>query len=72
MKADSSSREQHLQAILRYDDWVLHDFQGFGVAGSRGLGIGRIYDRSGVHLATVAQEILIRERRGEGRGERHA
>lgn len=47
----------------RYDDWVLHDFQGFGVAGSRGLGIGRIYDRSGVHLATVAQEILIRERR---------
>jgi acyl-CoA thioesterase II len=47
----------------RYDDWVLHDFQGFGVAGSRGLGIGRIYDRHGVHLATVAQEILIRERR---------
>lgn len=47
----------------RYDAWVLHDFQGFGVAGSRGLGIGRIYDRRGVHLATVAQEILIRERR---------
>ena len=47
----------------RYDEWVLHDFQGFGVAGARGLGIGRIFSRDGVHLATVAQEILIRKRR---------
>ena len=47
----------------RYDEFVLHDFQGFGVAGARGLGIGRIYAQDGVHLATVAQEILIRKRR---------
>jgi acyl-CoA thioesterase-2 len=47
----------------RYDEWVLHDFQGFGLAGARGLGIGRIFSRDGVHLATVAQEILIRKRR---------
>jgi acyl-CoA thioesterase-2 len=47
----------------RHDDWVLHDFQGHGVAGGRGLGVGRIFSRDGVHLATVAQEILIRKRR---------
>ena len=47
----------------RHDEWVLHDFEGSGVAGARGLGIGRIFSRDGVHLATVAQEILIRKRR---------
>lgn len=47
----------------RYDDWVLHDFQGSGLASARGLGVGRIYSRDGVHLATVAQEILLRKRR---------
>ncbi|MBY0399659.1 thioesterase family protein [Myxococcota bacterium] len=47
----------------RYDDWVLHDFQGAGIAGARGLGVGRIFSRDGVHLATVAQEILLRKRR---------
>jgi len=46
----------------RHDDWVLHDFQSHGVVGARGLTIGQIYSRDGVHLATVAQEILIRER----------
>ncbi len=46
----------------RNEDWVLHDFQGQGVVGGRGLTIGQIYARDGVHMATVAQEILIRER----------
>jgi acyl-CoA thioesterase II len=46
----------------RHDDWVLHDFQSHGVVGARGLAIGQVYDRGGVHLATVVQEILIRER----------
>jgi acyl-CoA thioesterase-2 len=46
----------------RHDDWVLHDFQGHGVVGARGLAIGRLFSRDGRHLATVAQEILIRER----------
>jgi acyl-CoA thioesterase-2 len=44
------------------NEWVLHDFQSHGVVGARGLTIGQIYSRSGLHLATVAQEILIRER----------
>jgi acyl-CoA thioesterase-2 len=46
----------------RSDDWMLHDFQGHGVVGGRGLTIGQIFGRDGVHVATVAQEILIRER----------
>lgn len=46
----------------RHDDWILHDFQSHGVVGARGLTIGQLYDRAGTHLATVAQEILIRER----------
>ena len=47
----------------RYDRWVLHDFQGAGIASARGLAVGRIHAPDGVHLATVAQEILIRKRR---------
>jgi acyl-CoA thioesterase-2 len=46
----------------RHDEWVLHDFYGQGVNGARALGLGQVYARDGTHLATVAQEILIRER----------
>jgi acyl-CoA thioesterase-2 len=46
----------------RHDDWVLHDFRGQGIVGARGLGIGQLFARSGTHLATVAQEILLRLR----------
>lgn len=46
----------------RHDDWVLHDFVSHGVVGARGLAIGQLFGLDGVHLATVAQEILIRER----------
>ena len=46
----------------RHDDWVLHDFQSHGVTGARGFSLGQIFSKDGVHLATVAQETLIRER----------
>ena len=46
----------------RSDDWVLHDLRGMGVAGARGLGMGELYSRDGTHLATVAQEVLLREK----------
>ena len=46
----------------RHDDWTLHDFQSVGLAGARGLAVGQVFSRGGVHLATVAQEILLRER----------
>ncbi len=46
----------------RHDEWVLHDFRGQGIVGARALGIGQLFGRDGMHLATVAQEILFRER----------
>lgn len=46
----------------RHDEWVLHDFRGQGIVGARGLAIGQLFGQSGTHLATVAQEILLREK----------
>ena len=46
----------------RFDDWVLHDFRGHGLTGARGLAIGEFFSQTGVHLATIAQEILLREK----------
>jgi len=46
----------------RHDEWVLHDFMGHGVTGARGLAIGQVYAADGVHLASVVQEALIREK----------
>ena len=47
----------------RADAWQFHDYRAFGVSGGRGLAMGEVFDSSGVHLATVAQEVLMRERR---------
>lgn len=44
-------------------EWMLFDYEGHGVANARGLAIARAFSRDGVHLATVAQEGLIRPRR---------
>ncbi|MDG2052085.1 MAG: thioesterase family protein [Myxococcota bacterium] len=44
----------------RADDWVLLDMEGHGMIGTRGLATGRVFDRAGAHLATVAQEGLLR------------
>ncbi len=48
---------------FRADDWLLFDIDGHGVANARGLAFGRVFDRSGVHVASVAQEALGRTRR---------
>jgi acyl-CoA thioesterase-2 len=49
---------------VRADDWLLFELRGGGVADARGLGTARIFDRSGRHVASIAQEALARERRG--------
>lgn len=41
-------------------EWHLHDFTCHGLVSARGLSIGSIFDRSGRHIATVSQEVLIR------------
>ncbi len=44
-------------------DWHLYTFSCDRVVGSRGLTAGRVFARDGRHVATVAQEVLIRHRR---------
>jgi len=45
---------------LRVDDWLFYSLESPWAGGSRGLGVGRIYDRSGRLVASVAQEGLMR------------
>jgi len=44
----------------RCDDWVLVSAVPLSTAGSRGLVLGAVHDRSGRHLASFTQELLIR------------
>ena len=47
----------------RVTDWQLHDYRGSGVVGGRGLAIGNVFGAEGTHVATVAQEALLRVNR---------
>ncbi|GAA4482902.1 acyl-CoA thioesterase II [Microbacterium panaciterrae] len=44
----------------RVDDWLLYVQESPNARGGRGLASGRIYDREGTLIASVAQEITIR------------
>ena len=46
---------------VRADDWVLLDMDGHGIIRTRGLSTGHVFDNRGQHLATIAQEGLLRE-----------
>jgi acyl-CoA thioesterase-2 len=48
---------------MRADRWHLHDFTCHSFVGGRGLAIGHVFDVGGVHVATVAQEVLLRDTR---------
>ncbi|MFM8649505.1 MAG: acyl-CoA thioesterase [Actinomycetota bacterium] len=48
---------------MRADRWHLHDFTCHSLTNSRGLAIGHIFSDDGVHVATAAQEFLLREAR---------
>lgn len=48
---------------VRADRWHLHDFSCLAFTGARGLSIGQIFDEEGDHVATVAQEVLLRPSR---------
>jgi acyl-CoA thioesterase len=41
---------------------MLIDMSCHSLTGVRGLTIGHVFDRAGAHVATVAQEALLRER----------
>jgi acyl-CoA thioesterase-2 len=44
----------------RADEWQLHILDADGYVGNRGLATGQIFDHDGTHVASVAQEILMR------------
>jgi acyl-CoA thioesterase-2 len=46
---------------FRADEWHLHDFTCHGYVGARGLSVGHVFSASGAHVATVGQEVLLRE-----------
>ncbi len=43
------------------DDWLLIDMTGQGIIRTRGLSTGHVFAADGQHMATIAQEGLIRE-----------
>lgn len=45
---------------VRVDDWLLFDQDGPSAQGGRGLGTTRVFDASGVLVATIAQEGMVR------------
>ena len=48
---------------FRADDWHLYDFTCQTFVGGRGLATGHVFDAGGTHVATVAQEVLLRDSR---------
>ena len=44
----------------RADEWHVHDLTSHGYLSSRGVAVGHILNRDGTHVATVAQEVLLR------------
>ena len=51
---------------MRADQWHLHDFSCHHLVDGRGLAIGHVFTHGGEHVATVAQEVLLREPRVSG------
>jgi acyl-CoA thioesterase-2 len=50
---------------LRAQDWLLYDFAVHSLGGGRSLTLGHVFTSDGAHIATVAQELLVRRRRTE-------
>jgi acyl-CoA thioesterase II len=48
---------------LSADRWHLYDFTCAHYVGGRGLAIGHVFAADGAHVATVAQEVLVRDGR---------
>jgi acyl-CoA thioesterase-2 len=51
---------------MRADRWHLHDYTCHHFVGGRGLVLGHVFSDDGLHVATVAQEALLRDRRARG------
>ncbi len=51
---------------VRADEWHLTAMICHGIISSRGLTVGHVFAQDGLHVATVAQEVLLRPRRDLG------
>ena len=70
---ESESRDAFMGASLdhamwfhrpvRADEWHLFEWQCHGLQGGRGMTVGNLFSQDGRHIASVAQEVLLRERR---------
>jgi len=47
----------------RADQWLMFDMQSQSLIGPRGIALGHVMGRDGRHIATIAQEGLLRERK---------
>lgn len=47
----------------RADDWHLFQWDCHGLHGARGMTVGNLFAPNGEHIASIAQEVLLRERR---------
>ena len=57
------SKSKIVYRPLPVDEWLVHEFTSHGLMSSRGLSVGHVFTRDGTHVATVTQEVLLRERR---------
>ena len=48
---------------VRADEWHLYEWQCHGLRGARGMTVGNLFSQDGRHVASIAQEVLLRERR---------
>jgi len=60
MQAASLDHAMWFHRPFRMDDWLLYEIQSPNACNARGLGYGKIFNRQGLLVATVAQEGLIR------------
>lgn len=51
---------------LRADEWHLYDWTCHGLISARGMTVGNLFASDGTHVATIAQEILLRKHREFG------
>lgn len=47
---------------MRADEWHFYSFACHGYVSNRGLAVGHVFNAAGLHVATVAQEALVRQR----------
>ncbi|ROS50190.1 acyl-CoA thioesterase II [Frigoribacterium sp. PhB118] len=64
LKAASLDHAMWWHRPARVDEWLLYVQESPNAVGGRGLSLGRIYDRAGALVASVAQEGMVRVPRG--------